>query len=308
MLIENKQTLTEGRLVRIVRLDAEGYDFIDNPESVLREVRQARIRGDLFTFVPRVSETQPQHPFRWEYDNFAVLNVSSYEHWMKEQIDFKTRNKVRKAAKNGLTVREVAFDDSFVCGISSIYNESAVRQGKPFWHYQKDIQAVRNMNATFLDRSIFLGAYLGDALVGFVKMVVSVDGSQAGLMQILSMIGHRDKAPTNALIAQAVRSCADRGIPHLWYANFTYGNKQQDGLAEFKYNNGFRKVDVPRYYIPLSLPGRLALRTGLHQRSIDWIPEPIAAQYRKLRSQWYERASLRQKGIRQIPSSETSVQ
>jgi hypothetical protein len=37
-------------------------------------------------------------------------------------------------------------------------------------------------------------------------------------MHILSMIRHREKAPTNALIAQAVRSCAERGIPYLWYA------------------------------------------------------------------------------------------
>ena len=44
-------------------------------------------------------------------------------------------------------------------------------------------------------------------------------------MQIVSMVGHQDKAPTNALIAQAVRSCAERGIPYLWYANMSYGKK-----------------------------------------------------------------------------------
>lgn len=305
MLIENKGALTEGRFVRIARLDAEGYDFVDDPQSALKEIRKAGERADLFTFVQRVSEPQPRYSFRWQHDNFAVLPVSTYEHWMKEQIDFKARNKTRKAGKAGVVLREVALDDALVHGISEIYNESPVRQGKPFRHYQKSLDAVRRMNATFLERSIFLGAYLGETLIGFVKLVVSEDGTQAGLMQIVSMVGQRDKAPTNALIAQAVQSCADRGIPYLWYANFSYGNKEQDGLQEFKHNNGFRKVDIPRYYIPLTALGHMALRLGIHQRSIHWIPEPVAARYRKLRSRWYQKKMPTSKAVPQIPASES---
>jgi hypothetical protein len=108
-------------------------------------------------------------------------------------------------------------------------------------------------------------------------------------MQIVSMIQHRDKAPTNALIAQAVRSCAERGIPHLWYANFSYGKKQCDSLADFKRHNGFQKIEVPRYYIPLTVVGRLALQLELHRGIADRIPEPVAATYRKIRSYWYAR-------------------
>jgi hypothetical protein len=195
---------------------------------------------------------------------------------------------VRKAAKNGVNVREVPFDDNLVQGIHAIYNESPIRQGKKFWHYGKDLEAVRRMNGTFLDRTIFIGAYLQDSLIGFVKLVANEEWSQAGLMQIVSMIQHRDKAPTNSLVAQAVRSCAERGIPHLWYANFSYGKKQQDTLADFKRHNGFQKVDVPRYYVPLTVVGRMALRMGLHHGTIDWIPEPVASTYRKIRSYWYK--------------------
>jgi hypothetical protein len=101
------------------------------------------------------------------------------------------------------------------------------------------------------------------------------------------MMRHRDKAPTNALIAQAVRSCADRGISYLWYANFSYGNKQRDTLADFKRHNRFEKVELPRYYVPLTLTGRMALRLGLHHGVLDWIPESIASRYRKIRSLWY---------------------
>ena len=131
---------------------------------------------------------------------------------MKHQIDFKARNKVRKAEKNGVVTREVLFDDALVRGISAIYDEAPIRQGKRFWHYRKDLDAVRRMNGTFLGSKHLHRRILPTDLIGFVKLVSDEDDGQAGLMQIISMIQHRDKAPTNALIAQAVRSCAERGI------------------------------------------------------------------------------------------------
>jgi hypothetical protein len=108
-------------------------------------------------------------------------------------------------------------------------------------------------------------------------------------MHILSRIDQRDKAPTNALIAQAVRSCAERQIKYLWYANFAYGKREHDSLAEFKRRNAFEKVDVPRYYVPLTAVGRMALRLGLHHRLIDRIPAPVAVAYRSIRKSWYAR-------------------
>lgn len=287
MQICEKEALIEGKVIRIGRLDAEGYDFLDDPERALEAVRKCRARIDLFTFIQPLSDVTPKYSFPMEWDNMAALRVTTFDNWMKQQIDFKARNKARKAAKSGVVLREVPFDDSLVQGISAIYNETPVRQGKPFWHYRKDLEEVRRMNGTFLDRSIFLGALLGDELIGFVKLVMSEDRSQAGLMQIVSMMQHRDKAPTNALIAQAVQSCADRGIAHLWYANFSYGKKQQDSLADFKRHNGFQKIDVPRYYVPLTLAGRVGLRLGLHHKASEWVPEPVADTYRKFRKQWY---------------------
>lgn len=287
MQICGKEGLIEGSLIRIGRLDAEGYEFLDDPEAALAALRKSRTRIDLFTFIQKLSESKPKYEYSLEWDNLAAMRVTSFDEWKTHQIDFKARNKARKAAKSGVVVREVQFDNDLVNGISAIYNETPVRQGKPFWHYQKDVGAVRKMNATFLDRSIFIGAYFEDNLIGFVKLVANEDRSQAGLMQIVSMTKHRDKAPTNALVAQAVQSCADRGISHLWYANFTYGKKQADSLAEFKRHNGFQKVDVPRYYVPLTMAGRVALRLGLHRKFHDLVPESLAARYRKIRSSWY---------------------
>ncbi len=279
-----------GRLVRIGHVDGEGYQFLEDPEAALAELGKSPARPDLFTFIQRLSDTSPRYRYPMEWDNFAVLPVSSFNEWMEHQINFKVRNKIRKAAKSGVAAREIPFDDSLVRGVHAIYSESPIRQGRPYWHYGKDLEAVRNMNGTFFDRSIFIGAFFHDTLIGFVKLVANEDWSQAGLMQIVSMIQHQDKAPSNALIAQAVRSCAERKISYLWYANFSYGKKQDDSLADFKRHNGFKKVELPRYYVPLTATGRMALRLGLHHRLIDWIPAPIAAAYRRIRALWYAKS------------------
>ena len=143
--------------------------------------------------------------------------------------------------------------------------------------------------ATFLDRSFFLGAFLDGALIGFVKLTANETGTQANLMNILSMIKHREKAPTNALIAHAVRACAGRGISYLVYQRFSYGRKPADGIMKFKEVNGFKQYDLPRYFVPLTPLGRAALRLGLHHRLKERLPEAIAGRLRGIRNAWYNR-------------------
>jgi len=143
------------------------------------------------------------------------------------------------------------------------------------------------MSATFLDTSIFIGAYFDGDLIGFIKLTTDESRMQAGMMHIVSMIRHRDKAPTNALVAQAVRSCADRGISHLVYSNFAYGKKERSSLSDFKERNGFQRIDLPRYYVPLTRLGWAAFRLGLHHKFVDRLPEPLLAKARDLRYLWY---------------------
>jgi hypothetical protein len=224
-----------------------------------------------------------------EWDNFAALPVTTFDHWWTKQIGFKARNKAKQAEKNGVVVREVPFSESLVQGIWQIYNEVPVRQGRRFPHYGKSVETVYREEATFLSSSIFIGAFLGDKLIGFAKLVPDETRTQAGLMNILSLIQQRDKAPTNALVAQAVRSCAERGIPYLVYSNFAYGKKQRDSLSDFKERNGFKRIDLPRYYVPLTPLGRIAFRLGLHHPLTHLLPESVATKLRGLRWAWHNR-------------------
>jgi len=289
MKVAGENIRIEGRLLRIARLDADGYLFAENPLELIDALRQSGERIDLFTFTQRLPPSAPQYSYPMEWDNFAALPVSTFDHWWTEQLGFKGRNKAKQAEKKGVTFREVPFSDDLARGIWEIYNECPVRQGRPFTHFGKDLETVRREEATYLGESVFIGAFLGEKLIGFIKLTRDASGAQAGLMNIVSMIQHRDKAPTNALVVQAVRYCADHHIPYLVYSSFAYGKKQPDSVADFKERNGFQKIDVPRYYVPLTLRGRLALRLRLHHRLVDLFPQSLVTRLRDLRNSWYSR-------------------
>jgi hypothetical protein len=289
MKVRGQEIKIRGRLIRIARLEADGYQFLDDPDEVVNALRRCGTRVDLFTFMQKLTERSPKYAYPMEWDNLAALPVSTFDHWWTQQLGFKGRNKAKQAEKKGVTVREVPFDDKLVEGIWEIYNECPVRQGRPFTHFGKDLSTVRTEEATFLDSSIFIGAFLGDKLIGFAKLLHDEARTQAGLLNIVSMIQQRDKAPTNALVAQAVRSCAERQIPYLVYSKFTYGKKQADSVSDFKKRNGFQQVDLPRYYVPLSGVGRAALKLGLHRGLAELVPEPVVAKVRNLRNAWYNR-------------------
>jgi hypothetical protein len=279
-----------GRLLRTARIDAEKFLFLEvDPATSVEAIRSSKCRIDLFTFLQRLPESRQKFAYPMEWDNFAAIPVTTFENWWNKQIGFKARNKAKQAEKKGVVVKEVSFDRSLTEGIWEIYNECPVRQGRRFRHYGKSREAVHREAATYLDRSVFIGAFFEGKLIGFIKMVIDETGTQAGLMNIVALIAQRDKAPANALVAHAVRICAERGIAFLTYSNFAYGKKQSDSLSDFKERNAFQRIDVPRYWVPLTLLGHIALRLGLHRRMSERIPESLAARLREFRESWYRR-------------------
>ena len=290
MRVRDTEIKIAGRFLRVARLDAEKFQFLEEePDRVVEGLRGSGVRIDLFTFLQKLSDPKPDLAYPMEMDNFAAIPISTFENWWTKQIGFKARNKAKQAEKKGVVLREVPFSDGLIHGIWKIYNECPIRQGRRFSHYGKDLQRVHQDEATYLDKSVFIGAFLGDELIGFIKMVWDESRTQAGLMNIVSLIKERDKAPSNALVAHAVKACASRGISYLTYSNFSYGKKQSDSLSDFKERNGFQRFEVARYFVPLTPVGNLALRFGLHHRLSERIPESLAEKLRELREAWYKR-------------------
>jgi hypothetical protein len=279
MTIDSLAVSISGRLLKTAKVRDEPYDCLHDSERFVAKLRGEPNRPDLFTFMQPIGDQQAHHPFYNEVENLAVLRITTFKDWWKNKIRTHTRNHIKKAQKKGVEIRQVPLDDHFVRGVKGIYDECPLRQGKRFWHYRKDQETIKMELATFLDRSDFIGAFWEGQLIGFIKMT-SKDGT-AGLMHIISMIAHRDKAPTDALMAKAAELCAEKKISYLHYGLWSRG-----GFGKFKENHGFECYGVPRYFVPLTAKGRLMLKLGLHRKLADQLPPAWRERIVKLRNSW----------------------
>ena len=164
---------------------------------------------------------------------------------------------------------------------------------------------VRKENGTYLERSEFLAAYLDEEMIGFIKLIY-VDG--AASITILSKNAHYDKRPANALIARAVELCETRRKSHLIYCNYNYGKTNNSSLTEFKRRSGFEKLSVPRYYVPLTKRGALAVRLNLHRGVRELLPAGIVVPLLKLRAKYDARQQQTSKRNEEKLGSTTPVE
>lgn len=281
LVIEGLSIVTRGRVLKTARLLDEHYAFVKDPVTFVQKLKDSGERIDIFTFIQELHDKVPRYPFYHEWESMAMLPLTTYDNWFTHQINFKPRNKIRKAQKAGVEIRLVPFSDELVTGIRAIYNETPIRQGKRNWHYGKDFETIKRETATFLDQSDFIGAFSKDELIGFVKLTHL--GKCSMLMNIVAKVSARDKAPTNALLAKSIEVCTQKNIPLL-----NYGIWGRRGLNDLKVANGFERYDVPRYFVPISVAGVIALRFGLHRRPLDYVPERWLLKGAELRGMWNE--------------------
>jgi len=278
-----------GWLRRAVIHDEEWLETaLGDPEACIERLkgRAGRaLKTDIFTFAQRVPDTAPKFPYMRELESIAVCHVTTFRDWW-EALPQESRKNARRAQKRGVAVSVRELDDEFVRGIVEVNNDSPVRQGVPFVHHGKTHEQVWKDQSSWLKQSDFICAYLGDELVGFLKLVYGRD--TASVLQLLPKASRYDVRPTNALIAKAVERCAEKGIPYFIYGHYSYGNQGATSLMEFKARNGFKEMFVPRYYVPLTLRGRLGLAVGLHHELVGRLPRSAVRLGVAIRSRWYD--------------------
>ena len=289
--IDGQMVVIKGRSFRLAEVFDEYWvpaDTLPDPNNIVALLSKRPKAADAFTFAQRIPDIEPRHEFPMSWDNVAVINVSSYDEWFKKQISSAARRNIRKSEKMGVNVKSVPYDEDYVRGIMSIYDESPFRGGRRFWHYGKDFDSVEAENGTYRDRATFLAAYIDGEMVGYMKIVWDADS--AAIMQILSKLSSRNARTNNDLLAEAVKQCESKGIRSLLYESFVYGGRTGSTLTRFKRENGFVQVDVPRYYVPLTLKGTILIKLGLHQKSVkDFIPRRLRDALIQLREKWYRK-------------------
>ncbi len=285
--LSGREFYCRGKLVKICGLYNAWYEDVEDPEKLADALKASKEKPHIFTFFQRVPHTSPTFNYYMEPYSVAVIKLSTYDDWWKNAVSQKVRQAVNKSQKKGIAVRLTNFDDAFLQGISAIYNETPVRQGRRFPHYQDNLEKVKQENGTFLEKSVFLGAYYENELVGFAKIVF--ENEFADVLQFLSMLSHRDKIINNALLAKIIEICSERGVGYLAYGDLATG-----GLDDFKRNNGFSSMDLPRYYIPLNGWGKLAIGLNFHRGVSALLPERLTLTLKEIRRKCYESLAKKQ--------------
>lgn len=286
--------IVKGKYLKIAQVKDDFLESrgVDAPEKIVDELKKAGY-ADILAYLGNFNESVPRRnpKAHQEMHYLAALKVTSYEDWFKNQIRKQERRRVRKARDEGIVVRQTPLDDQLIQGICDIFNETPVRQGKAFWHYGKDFARVKKEISTYAERSLFIGAYLGDQLIGFSKMIKC--GHFARSNQFLAMEKFRNMSVNNALISELVKTCENEKIGYL-----VYGEWFDNSLADFKRWNGFKKLERPRYYLAVNLKGSLSLKFGLHKDINELVPSFLIDYYRNVRKTYYRYRSASMGGNR----------
>lgn len=281
--IDKKRLVVEGRFPTVARLWDEWYEDCGDPELMISALMTCRPRPDLFTFCQRLPDTAPLYSYYHEPEALSAIRLQGFQHWWEKQIKSDTRKKAKRAENRGVEIRVVSLDDALVRGVIDIFNETPVRRGKPFWHYGKSFDTIKEELSRDLATSKFIGAYEEGDLVGFVKLVYAPERfANPGL--IVSKLEARKKYVNNGLMAKSVEVCCQDGIPYLTYTKWRRGTQ-----AEYLVRHGFEKTLVPRYWIPLTKKGMIALKFGLHRDIRTRIPDRLKGVLLSLRKAFYTR-------------------
>lgn len=295
--IDGRDIVVSGSWLWTAAVFDEDWDdrpIMDDPAEFAARLSASGLKADIFTFAQKIPDCKPRYDYRFEWDNVAAIPITTYQDWWR-RLTTDRRKDVKRAEKQGILVRTVGLDDELVKGIVEINNDVPFRQGKRFKHYGKDFETVKREYATFPDRSEFLAAYFNDELAAILKMVYV--GELACFLEILSKTKYNEKRPINALISKAVEIAVEKKRTYLTYGRFQYGNKRRSSFADFKQRNGFERIVFPRYYIPLTAKGRVAIRFKLQHGPLGILPGPLVTAVLSLRSSIYKKIAEKETSV-----------
>lgn len=281
--IGNMVIISVGKSIKkalIYQEDWHEFYLDESIEDLIEKIKKSDLKVDLFIFGQKIPKTRPRFKYHFEWDNIAAIPIITYQDWISS-LSSDARKDLKRAERMGVLTKMVTFSDDLVQGIMEIHNESPIRQGKYFVHYGKDFATVKKEYSTYPERSEFIAAYYKDELIGLIKIVYV--GEIACIMEIISKKSHYNKRTTNALIAKAVEACVINKKSYLTYGKYHYG-KKKDSLVDFKYRMGFKKILYPRYFIPLTYKGKIAIWLKLHRPLLDIVPGILMTLYIKLRA------------------------
>src|ERR1043165_295999 len=99
--VQGRRVITTGRWLRIGAIHDEELveeEPVPDPEAFLRSLRRARLKCDIFTFAQRLPETAPRFKYCMEWDNYAVIPITTLADWEK-RVASDVRKALRRARR-----------------------------------------------------------------------------------------------------------------------------------------------------------------------------------------------------------------
>ena len=304
--VDDKTVVCTGKWIRKAELHEEEWSQAEPLEDVttfVAKLKQQKPKADYFTFAQTVCEIEPRYSCYMEPDNAAAICTKNFADWWENHLPQVTRKNVRRSQKRGVSVKLMPLDDVTIGMVHQLYGQIQTKQGAEFAHFGKDFATVKRELSTFADRCELIGAFHENALIGFIKLVYM--RKVAGIMHIITRNEDYDKRPANALVTKAVQVCEEKGMSYLIYGKYTYGNKTNNSLTEYKKRNGFEKVEFPRYFVPLTLKGQIIIRLRLHRGMLGLLPGGVINLLLSVRAWLVQRL---QWGMRKTPEMEGQAQ
>src|ERR1700688_736778 len=288
--VDGKNIAVRGKRIKLAVIHEEEWlpSEVEDPKrciQALKETGGRELRADIFGFCQKLPETKQKYDYPVEWDSVAAIPITNFKEWW-EGLPQESRKNVRRAEKRGVSVDIRPLDSRLVQDLIDLNNDSPVRQGKPFTHYGKTYDQVWKDQQSFLDRSDYICAYAGDELIGLVKLVYR--GNIASILTFVSKKSQQDKRPANAVMAKVMEICVNKGMSHLIFGKYNYGNKKSTPLREFKVRNGFQEILVPHYYVPLNAKGALVVRLKLYRGLLGLLPRPVITLLVAARAKWQQ--------------------
>jgi hypothetical protein len=288
--VDNDILIVSGKWMRIAKLRGEELREreIETPDRYLDALTNDKdkiLEADIFSFTQKLPNVRPKYSYPMEWESVAAISLESFKQWW-EGLPQESRKNVRRSQKRGVSIVVKRLDSDLIKGIREVNDDAPVRQGAKNAYFGLNSEDTQKRYGEFNDRCDFICAYSGEEMIGFLHLVFREN--VAAILNLTVKPSQLDKRPANALMAKAVEICESRKLSYISYGLYNYGNKRGDSLREFKIRNGFKEILVPRYFVPLTLWGRLCVKAKLHRGLLGNLPPSVISAGVRARALWFK--------------------
>src|SRR3954471_12409469 len=86
--VGDRTVIVRGKWLKIASIYEEKTvegEGVSDPKLFIEGLRGSRLGADIFTFPQRFTDPEPRYCYPYEWDNSAVLAVTTYEEWLAKK-------------------------------------------------------------------------------------------------------------------------------------------------------------------------------------------------------------------------------